>query len=162
MNWEAAGAIGEIVGAIAVVGTLGYLALQIRQQNAATNLQIQETILTGFDEPLALIAGDLARADLFNRGLSDPDRLNDEEATQFSALFRLFMNQYLKIHRLHIAGILSEAEWENYARTGGYILRTPGGAKWCETQEAFPDFFKTLKDVDDAENALSFSLGRHH
>jgi len=31
MNWEALGAIGEIVGAVAVVLTLGYLALQIRQ-----------------------------------------------------------------------------------------------------------------------------------
>jgi hypothetical protein len=30
MNWEAIGAIGEIVGAVAVVMTLGYLAMQIR------------------------------------------------------------------------------------------------------------------------------------
>jgi hypothetical protein len=31
MNWEALGAIGEIVGTVAVVVTLGYLAVQIRQ-----------------------------------------------------------------------------------------------------------------------------------
>jgi len=31
MNWEAIGAIGEIVGAVAVVVTIGYLAVQIRQ-----------------------------------------------------------------------------------------------------------------------------------
>ena len=31
MNWDAVGAIGEIVGAIAVVATLGFLAMQIRQ-----------------------------------------------------------------------------------------------------------------------------------
>ena len=30
MNWDAAGAIGEIVGALAVVVTLGYLAVQVR------------------------------------------------------------------------------------------------------------------------------------
>ena len=30
MNWDAIRAVGEIVGAVAVVGTLGYLALQIR------------------------------------------------------------------------------------------------------------------------------------
>jgi hypothetical protein len=33
MNWEAIGAVGEIIGAIAVVGTIGYLALQTRQAN---------------------------------------------------------------------------------------------------------------------------------
>ncbi len=29
-NWDAIGAVGEIVGAVAVVATLGYLAIQIR------------------------------------------------------------------------------------------------------------------------------------
>ncbi len=33
MNWEAVGAIGEIVGAIAVFVTLAYLATQIKQSN---------------------------------------------------------------------------------------------------------------------------------
>ena len=44
MDWEAIGAVGEIVGAIAVVLSLAYLAIQIRQSNrlaireARTNL----------------------------------------------------------------------------------------------------------------------------
>ncbi len=33
MNWEAIGAIGEMLGAAGVVLTLGYLAFQIRQNN---------------------------------------------------------------------------------------------------------------------------------
>jgi hypothetical protein len=33
LNWEAIGAIGEIVGAAAVVATLAYLAIQTRQSN---------------------------------------------------------------------------------------------------------------------------------
>ena len=36
MNWDAIGAIGEILGAIAVVATLAYLALQIKQARKAT------------------------------------------------------------------------------------------------------------------------------
>lgn len=35
MNWEAAGAVGEIVGAIAVVITLAYLAVQVRYAKSA-------------------------------------------------------------------------------------------------------------------------------
>jgi len=30
MNWDAIGAVGEIVGALGVVVTVGYLALQVR------------------------------------------------------------------------------------------------------------------------------------
>ena len=36
MNWEAIGAVGEVLGAIAVVITLGYLAVQVRHAKAAT------------------------------------------------------------------------------------------------------------------------------
>ena len=36
MNWEAIGAIGEVLGAIGVIVTLGYLAIQIRQNTKVT------------------------------------------------------------------------------------------------------------------------------
>jgi hypothetical protein len=36
MNWEAIGAVGEILGALVVAGTLGYLAVQTRNAKQAT------------------------------------------------------------------------------------------------------------------------------
>ena len=33
INWEAIGAVGEIAGAIAVIATIFYLSLQIRQNS---------------------------------------------------------------------------------------------------------------------------------
>ncbi len=48
MNWEAIGAVGETVGALAVLVTLVYLAMQIRQNTksvqAAVNLPIFDFI----------------------------------------------------------------------------------------------------------------------
>ena len=38
MNWEALGALSELIGAIAVVLTLIYLAVQIRQNTRAIRL----------------------------------------------------------------------------------------------------------------------------
>ena len=35
MNWEAIGATGEIIGAVGVIVTLVYLAIQIRQNTAS-------------------------------------------------------------------------------------------------------------------------------
>jgi len=43
MNWEAISAIGEIVGAAAVVATLGYLAFQIRQSNSINASVIRQS-----------------------------------------------------------------------------------------------------------------------
>ena len=45
MNWDALGAIGEVVGALAVFGTLVYLALQIRVQNQQLKIQNEQAEL---------------------------------------------------------------------------------------------------------------------
>jgi len=42
MNWEAIGALSELIGAISVLVTLLYLALQIRQNNLSTRAQIHQ------------------------------------------------------------------------------------------------------------------------
>ena len=44
MNWDAIGAVGEIVGALAVVVTLIYLAVQTRHSAAATQRQIMQAM----------------------------------------------------------------------------------------------------------------------
>lgn len=44
MNWEAIGAIGEIVGAIAVLVTLIYLAMQVRQSSDTQRAQTHQQL----------------------------------------------------------------------------------------------------------------------
>ena len=64
MNWESIGAIGEVVGAVAVIATIGYLALQTRQANrlarAGAVLKLQSEMrehrgAVAFDDELARI-----------------------------------------------------------------------------------------------------------
>lgn len=45
MNWDALGAIAELLGAIAVFATLAYLAIQIRHSNIVTREQAQYHML---------------------------------------------------------------------------------------------------------------------
>ena len=44
MNWEAIGAIGEIVGAVAVVFTLIYLTIQLRQNTATVKAATYQAV----------------------------------------------------------------------------------------------------------------------
>ena len=45
MNWEALGAVAELLGAIAVFATLAYLSVQIRQSNVVMREQAQYHML---------------------------------------------------------------------------------------------------------------------
>ncbi|MGD8809227.1 MAG: hypothetical protein PVG24_06460 [Gammaproteobacteria bacterium] len=46
MNWAAIGAITQIVGMIAVVVTLVYLAIQTKQNTSATQAAVRQAMLT--------------------------------------------------------------------------------------------------------------------
>jgi len=73
MNWEAIGAIGEIIGATAVVATLAYFALQIRhaQKAAADVSRLNRGV--GIRELLARLVSDdeLRNAWIESEGTAD-------------------------------------------------------------------------------------------
>jgi len=161
MNWDAVGAVGELIGAVAVVGTLAYLALQIRQQNVGNNASAHNNLLEGFTNVEALLAGSLELTTLFNTGLWEPDKLSDDEASQFSWLLRLFINQYIKAFRLYQEGVITKAEWDNYAKTGSYLFDTPGGTLMIEGHVGtFSDFMMSISNTPVAESGMDISLGR--
>ncbi len=56
MNWDAIGAIGEILGAIAVLGTLIYLAAQIRQNTASVTTATYESMMAGITDINLVVA----------------------------------------------------------------------------------------------------------
>jgi len=58
MDWEAIGAVGELVGAVAVVMTLGYLAVQVRYARRATSDTNRLTRAVGIRELLGRLVDD--------------------------------------------------------------------------------------------------------
>lgn len=84
MNWEAIGAIGEIVGAAAVVATLIYLAIQTRRTREATEINGTFASLNLYSEWRGALAHspDLARA--VARSNNDIE-LSEEEQVQLQA-----------------------------------------------------------------------------
>jgi hypothetical protein len=83
MNWEAIGAVAEILGASAVVASLLYLARQMRHNATATQAARRDTIAQLTTDVLLQIASDAELASIFRRGQNDPASLNDDEGLRF-------------------------------------------------------------------------------
>jgi len=110
MNWDAIGAVGEVVGAIAVVVSIVYLSIQIRQNTRTTKLSVEKDIATewahiGFDQAATSLPY------IYVRGSDDLTKLSDEEMAQFgfyvSGLFQLFQLSYDQ----RCDGNLSDRSW---------------------------------------------------
>jgi hypothetical protein len=98
MNWEALGAIGEIVGAAAVVVTLGYLAVQIRQNTKSVQAATFQSIAEGL-------------ADASYRLMNPPP------GDQRTDLFLLFVGTLRRYENLHFQirrGTLDRSDVEGF------------------------------------------------
>ena len=71
MNWEAIGAIGEVVGATAVFVSLLYLALQIRNSRRSDQIVAAAGAASAVQYWIAQIVRDEALYDLYRRGMTE-------------------------------------------------------------------------------------------
>ncbi len=85
MNWEAIGAIGETVGAIAVFVTLVYLAAQIRHATRIATASSEIEIRNGYGDLNQAIYGDEELAELFVKAQSSDAQLNPTDQTRLMA-----------------------------------------------------------------------------
>jgi hypothetical protein len=126
---EDLGNIGDFVGGIAVVVTLLYLAIQVRQNTAALRTASRQEVVSGFRD--------------FNRLSFDPDvvsatssgallypDMENPERTIFSALMNDHALFFQGAYALYEAGTLEEETYQAYLQFFSMSVCTPGGSNW--------------------------------
>ncbi len=126
MNWEAAGAMGEIIGALAVILTLLYLSIQVRQNTKASRLSAVQAASENSSRFSEILAADPVLSELVWRGLRDPDSLDPAEARRFIAALNVFVRREAVSFFLHKEGVMPDELWA--ARIGALkgVLNQPG------------------------------------
>ena len=144
MNWDAIAAVGELLGASAVLVTLIYLAVQIRQNTSAVATATYESTMTGFNDINIVVASNPALASVLDRGCQNPDSLSAEEVVQFNFLLRCYSNQWWKLFKLYERGSLPAAEWGIFAKEAAQFLEQPGCKPFCDQNALFADLYTEL------------------
>ena len=89
MNWEAISAIGQIVGAIAVVVSLIYLAREVRSSADAAQLASRHSLADIFTRWIQQLSGHPHLRELYYRGIQD---LNSFGGPKCSKIFPTWKN----------------------------------------------------------------------
>ena len=122
MNWEAIGAIGEIIGAIAVVITLVYLSSQLRQNTKATKQSTSREIAEdGSDWTYRLIENPEI-AELYISGIRGED-LSRTDALRFRLLMSNLINHWNYSFSTGIFEIVDNSNIKG-------VLSQPGGQEF--------------------------------
>ena len=114
MNWEAIGAIGEVVGAIGVIITLGYLAAQVRQNSKVVRSSTRQAI-SSMQHDTGLRVAENPELAMAARHWVDSRYIDlsiDELRTQifFRAQLRAYENQFYQ----HEDGTFDKELWLGY------------------------------------------------
>lgn len=147
MNWEMVVAICEIVGTVAVIISLIYLATQIRQQNRESRIAAMHDISVGFRDSVSKFASeDMSK--IIVKANSNYEQLSDDEAMRFlilaSQMFRAWEEAYIQYQE----GNLSERNWLPIQKYYTTLMNAPSlQHAWslrshCFDEE-FADFVKT-------------------
>ena len=155
MNWEAIGAVGEVVGGAGVIISLLYLALQIRgdaRAKRAATVHEQSEAFRGF---LQMMATDDHLAAVFLRGIRDFGSLEDSDLVRFSSvlglLFRVFEENFFQWKE----GDLDAHVWHGFESPINDMVAYPGVQEWWSTRSHWYSAQAHLPRV-------SGRLGRRH
>lgn len=132
MNWDAIGAIGEIVGALAVVLTLAYLAIEVRRNRLMSESNAVDALSAGLNQVNISLLNNPESAALWVEGFSDPDSLDTVNWTRFYFMGQTYLNHFVTIHKHYQTGALPEPEWLAYGRGMAHVFNSPGGRRVCE------------------------------
>ena len=127
------GAIGELVGGVAVIGSLIYVGLQVRQSNRQ-DLQRHEIERNESDRnfsrdtsSLLMAMTDAELAGVFRRGLNDLSDLSLDEQLRLDMWLSGLLNHCVAIWR---RGLIREAYLRTWVNWLVSLIKTPGGMDW--------------------------------
>jgi hypothetical protein len=149
MNWDAIGAIGEVLGAIGVIATLAYLAVQIRQNSEVVRASTRQAISTTQLQVGFQIASSPELRDVTARWRSGTPPATPDEALAeemfLRANFRAFENQY---HQ-HRHGTFDDALWRGYRENMKQVGVCPRAPEfWARNRSLYSSDFATFVEAE--------------
>ena len=133
MNWDAIGALGELVGAAAVVVSIIYLALQVKQNSAHVRSSGYQTAVQSANQFLDSLSTHPETLKVFQAAQDSYDSLDDDDQSIARTLFMQLFMYYESLFYQYKDGVVDPDIWEGRRKMMVNLLQMPGVASWWET-----------------------------
>jgi hypothetical protein len=160
MDFQQLANLGEIIGGVAVVVSLIYLAIQVRQN---TLEQQTENYTRALDRVSALQSqfgtnGELAA--MFSRGARNTSVLSPQERIQFTWILYEMFGAFEFMFHASQSGAMPDAVWKRWAITIRFWMGQPGVRTWWQVRpigftEEFSAYVESLPKTDPVDQEAS-------
>ncbi len=148
MNWEAVGAVGEILGAVGVIATLGYVALQIRQNTRQTQASAANASAIALQGARKSVYESAEVTGFWLKGMSHPDELSEHDYYRFRLLMQNAIDAIWDIHSQTTVTGLSPETWQSQGvKVVERVVASPGGRRvWEQFGDTYTNEFRAEID----------------
>ncbi len=151
MNLESFGNVGEFIGGLAVIATLVYLAVQIRQNTITTRMSTLHASMDSTQNIFDVPARDAELTRIIRVGLRDPSQLTEDENARLNWWVSLVLRAMENTFVQHQAGMLDEQSWIARAHSMSNFISAPAVIEiWrpvsLDYREDFRDWISSVLD----------------
>jgi hypothetical protein len=150
MNWDAIGSIGEIVGAIAVIATLIYLSIQIRQGINSVQGATELDAAKQWADLCRSIGHSPEQRNIWDKASAEEELTDDEHSAYIWTIAEMFF-MLEGFFRQHQRGLISEVSWSPMITTIVGTLQNRYVSNWWDSEIAplsgeFRNYVNTLRN----------------
>ena len=149
MNWESIGAVGNLVSGVGVIVTLGYLAMQIRQNTRQLRRAEQNVTMEQESSYRRTIMGNPDLARITSEGFMNPAELTPTDRVRARhAMIEIVILDY-NLWRRREAGLMhtDEDNWRMHAARIAISVGTPFGREiWAGLGPSVAPSYRRLVD----------------
>ena len=133
--------LGEAIGGLAVLMTVMYLAVQMRQSTDLARAAAQRDLMNSFNANLDRIA----RAPrIWQKGVLEFETLSNEDQLRFTMIFNTFVNHLEQTLRMLARGLETQDNVDIFGDICLALIREPGGRQvWEHTK---PLYFRLSRE----------------
>lgn len=167
MNWVALGAIGELLGAVAVVISLAYLAAQVVQNTRTVRAGSADGAVRALQTWIRPLIQDPEISRIFRLGVEDWHSLDADGKARFFHIMLGFMKTMENLHFQYTKGALDPGVWRGWEHLMTGYIQSPGGQSyWMERRlvfsQAFRQFVESLPENQDFRRAAELTGEASH
>ncbi len=165
MNWDAIGAVAELLGAIGVIASLVYLAGQIRDSREQMSQNTRAVRAGAYQQFQGHLRETMMQAltvprleGVVFRGMADPEALSEEEAGRFMWWLLGMFLVYENAHYQYRMGLLDENRWKLHRSGLQTLLEAQGIRQWWATHSGLiesPEFAALVSEMLGKEPDLA-------